>query len=474
MTMAPPNKALQSLLSGLSPGLSVEELQAVPSARLQVLYSVKVSEGSSLLLTLTPPTVMRLLRSEESAIGSEAAVLRWLSVLERPMKEAESCRSTMSSGKEPKVSYGPGTDKSLFEYLPVLVKHGSIDGNLAVEYNLSQPPRGTAVSVLSRPLNFRERRSFYFQVGQLLRQISTQVSSDGRFGLAADVLSVGPSTAQVRRLEGGLHTTRGAGTWSTAFHSLLESILRDGEDLSVMINYSAIRRHFDRFEHLLGQVRRPRLVVMDAGEDANTLVFRLPQPCRIGNGTSEGQRESRQERKLPQRTTSEKSSKQVSNGSDAGISEEKADGATNITDTPERAQIEVTGLRQWSNCIFGDPLIATIFSRHPTRDFWCGFDDSFSREGSDRQCNLIEDEANAHIRLLLYECYHAVVAIVKEFYRPGSDSSERELAARKRLTDVLARLDALEDSGTPRRRRPSGEMSPAKRPKKDDESESDS
>lgn len=478
MTTFPPDRFVRSLLNGVNPSLSVQDLEAVPSARLQLLYNVKVSDGPSLLLALPPPAVMRLLRSEKSSIGSEAAVLKWLSSLPREKKPTMTSKDR-AAGKT--LADSDGCQKAsnpLFEYLPVLVRHESVGGGLAVEYNLSRPPRGVAISSLSRPLTRRERRIVDFQTGQFLRRISTQSSPTRRFGIAADVLSV-PLPCQGRRLEGGLHTTRGAESWSVAFHALLESILRDGEDLAIMISYGAIRRHFDRFEHLLDAVTEPRLVVVDAGEDTNTLVFQPSEMGKKGTSPAEGINGKRQESKSARRThiRSEKirTLAETPDGSDETDSEEE-DIYTVISDAQGKGHIEVTGLRQWSNCLFGDPLMASVFSKHPSHDFWNGFDrplpaDEDSYIGS--SASVVEDEANAHIRLLLYECYHAVVAVVREFYRPQNDSSKRELAARKQLGNVLAQLEDLDDLGASRRRRPSGEVSPAKRSKSGDEDGSD-
>ncbi|KAF7545647.1 hypothetical protein G7Z17_g9016 [Cylindrodendrum hubeiense] len=471
----PPDRFVRSLLNGVNPGLSVQDLEAVPSARLQLLYNVKVSDGPSLLLALPPPAVMRLLRSEKSSIGSEAAVLKWLSGLPRGKKTPKDVAAGKVSGES------DGSQRAsnlLSEYLPVLVRHESVGGGLAVEYNLSRPPRGVAISSLSRPLTRRERRIVDFQTGHLLRRISTQSSPTRRFGLVADVLSV-PSSCQARRLEGGLHTTRGAESWSVAFHALLESILRDGEDLAIMLSYSAIRRHFDRFEHLLFAVTEPRLVVLDAGEDTNTLVFQPSEMGKKGTSYPEGingkRQESRSARRIPIRPKINRTPAENPDGSDETDSEDE-DIYTVMSDSQGKGQIEVTGLRHWSNCLFGDPLMASVFSKLPTRDFWSGFDRPLPGDedpSTDSPSGVVEDEPNAHIRLLLYECYHAVVAVVREFYRPQNDSSKRELAARKQLGEVLSRLDDLDDLGAPRRRRPSGEVSPAKRSKSGDEDGSD-
>ncbi|KAM0427176.1 hypothetical protein ACHAPT_007603 [Fusarium lateritium] len=475
MAAAPPERSVLSLLNGISPRLSVKELEVVPSARLQRLYNVKVTEGPSLLLALPPPTVMRLLRSEKSSIGSEAAVLKWLSAVAREKKScpASSSKEVLSRTTE-NSSSSERTTNSLSGYLPILVRHESTGGGLAVEYNLSRPSRGVAVSALSKPLTHRERRMVDFQVGQLLRRISTQVSPTRRFGIAADVLSVPPSVVHnpARRLEGGLHESRGAESWRVAFHNLMEAILRDGEDLTIMLSYSTIRRHFYRFEHLLDAVTEPRLVVMDAGEDSNTLIIRPSEGGRNANSPAEGTNGS-QTRVKSIRKTSGSPERGEKRSEDSRTFESDGDDDREEYST-SKGQIEVTGLRQWSNCIFGDPLLASVFSKRPrpSQDFWRGFDRPLPGDERDllgTQPSLIEDTPNAHIRLLLYECYHAVVSLVGEFYRPQNDSGKRELAARKHLGGVLARLEELDDSGGQRRRRMSGEMSPAKRPRSGEE-----
>jgi len=60
-----------------------------------------------------------------------------------------------------------------------------------------------------------------------------------------------------------------------------------------------------------------------------------------------------------------------------------------------------------------------------------------------------EGIGNVPVRMTLYEIYHAVQCIVREFYRPRADSSKKELDARKRLTDVLARLERWDEPPPP-------------------------
>lgn len=475
MTSTAPHHAVRSLLNGVNPGLTIQELEPIPSSRLQLQYNVKVSDGPSLLLTLPPPAVMRLLRSEEVAIESEAAVLKYLTASLRDIKgrarheDIDRCAPVPLNGKNSNGTCGQVAGKPLQQYMPVMIKHGWVDGKMPVEYNLCRPPHGVAISNLPGLLSYQERQSVNFQIGHLLARLSTQTSPNRKFGPAAAILSVPPSAPQQRRFEGSLNFSKGATSWSTAFRSMMESILRDGEDLCVMINYGTIRRNVERFEHFLGAVKTPRLVVIDAGEDANTLVTRGGQGEQSHQKGSEDIRECVNGAKSIHRVPEDCGfSEDGSLESECIDDEHEEDDITNIKNDTGKSHIEVTGLRQWTNCIFGDPLMALPFTKNPSDELWVGFDPP-----SGPDTTIIEDEPNAHIRLLLYECYHAVVAVVRDFYRPQADNGKTELGARRHLSSVLRRLDELDDAGVMRRRRRlSGEVSPAKRQRhSDDESD---
>ncbi|GKU02525.1 hypothetical protein FLAG1_04647 [Fusarium langsethiae] len=479
MAAAPPESSVLSLLSGIRPRLSVKELEVIPSSRLQRLYNVKVTEGPSLLLALPPPPVIRLLRSEKSTLGTEAAVLKWLSSgsIERKICSSSVAKESMS--KITGLALGSeASDNMLTAYLPLLVRHESLGGISPVEYNLVQPTQGTAISALSKSLSSSERRIVDFQTGQLLRRIASQVSPTRKFGIAADVLSVPPSVVHhpPRRFEGSLSDSKGADSWRVAFHSLMESVLRDGEDLTIMLNYKNVRYQFARFAHLLDAVTKPRLVVIDAGEDSNTLVCHTYDTAKKSKTSVEGMKgvpESKLARGISRRSDLVRKRQPDYRIVIQDDNNEKEDRA--ISEEPVGKRIELTGLRQWSNCIFGDPLIAFVFSKtsSPSDDCWRGFDNPIP--GHDTMSpNIIEDRENAHIRILLYECYHTLVALVGEYYRPQNDSSKKELAARKHLAGVLGQLEELDDMGRQRHRRPSGEMSPAKRPRSGQENEEDS
>lgn len=472
--------------------VTTDELEPVPSSRHQRRYQVRVPDGRALELVLPPSSMARLLRSEQSLINSEAAVVRWI----RQLVSHETSRGQRPSTKEAAVaspssviSYDDASPVSeepeLPDLLPKLVHHCAAPKEFGIPYSIFQRNRGTAISALPGGLTEKERSHVDFQRGRLTRRLSDMRSPSGRFGLAASVLSEGPSP---RRSDGsqsppGLGGTR---TWSAAFHSMLEGILRDGEDMAVTISYSAIRRHFKRLRYLLDSVMVPRLVIIDGADHSNVLVTRT-------EGRSDDTRSGKQRRKTED-TNSERdftggggsstprklSDEDVDDGKsgdgkkqDDG-DEEKADdekygeGDDKGMGTTKKQTIRVTGLRDWSNCVFGDPLFARAFSDDPSDAFLRGFygSDQPAVESPNR-CEdddvPIGDEPNSHIRLLLYQAYHAIVSIIREFYGQRTERSRMELAARKKLTETLAQLDGVDDEPKRRHRRPSGEMSPAKK-----------
>ena len=259
----------------------------------------------------------------------------------------------------------------------------------------------------------------------------------------------------------------GTETWSGAFHLMLEGILRDGEDMAVMVNYSAIRRNFKRFRHLLDLVTVPRLVVIDGGDESNVLVSSLPPPSPKYTAIADNDTGKNEETK----------------------GKEDGDGA-----------MVFAGIRDWSACVFGDPLLATVFNdttispsflegfNHSTKvttatEITTAEPSSSSPPSLSSQPTplaldkaMIDDVETAPIRQLLYQVYHASVNVIKEFYRPrgGNESSRRELEARKKLTEALARLELVPEQDIQslskrsyRASRLSGEMSPAKRIKEE-------
>jgi len=453
----------------------------------------------------------RLLRSERGSISSEAAVLAWIANLGSSMttvrpgvdvKEAvekavdgESEGEEEDKGETVPVKAKPltqatqsgttgGQDLDFVQSLtstthtpiPVLLAHSPAYTLSEPEFNVVKPTSGSHIAALRPPLTPTERKSVDFQRGHLLRRLSKIRSTSGRFGPALGVLGR-MQTPDKRIGNGKICEARGSSTWVTAFASLLEGVLRDGEDMHITLPYSTIRQQFWKLEHLLEAITIPALVVVGAADDESTLVIRRPKSTRAKS--KESPEESNGEE---QRGEQIKGIEKKNNEEDKVIKGEKEDEEDKgeevrklraktpvISFGDDGEDILVTGFRDWSNCVFGDPLLAKAFHKDPSESFWKGFKSALEDEPDHSEA--IQDEKNAKTRMLLYECYHTITRVVREFYRPSKGSSKRELEARKALNIILEKLNSVAEPSSARRRRPSGEVSPAKRYKADDEEE---
>lgn len=493
----PDASSVRSLLSAAWPRLVLDRMRIIPVPvlpRLQRIYELRVSLPSGhntaygthdmLVLVLAPHSMLKLLRSERWIVKSEAVVVKWIRGALMVGGSAKATKTDYDYGEEcpacsvPRDQHhartleeSPLKDADLLRLLPALIDHSQSTKKLGSAYNILSQLNGLSLSSLPKHLSIPERKHVDFQTGRLIRRLSHLRSPSGKFGPAIAVLY--PTPVAGSRAGGSMEAPGGMDSWSLAFHAILEGILRDAEDMAVTIPYQAIRRHFRRLGCYLDAVAVPRLVILDAAQDSNIMVERV----------TPRHDDARMETKMTLRDLLEDSND--SDPDEDGYQRHSRENAIGI---------RVTGLRNWSNCIFADPLMAMVFSDKPSLEFMHGFsgrrprrsnhDGNLDEEeggGGDGDCccccfdplapaygDVVECPKEAHIRLLLYQCYHATVAVVKEFYRPRSDSTSREFAARKRLSVVLSRLEKLE--GDPKRGhvRPSGEMSPAKKPRTED------
>lgn len=392
MCRSPPPAAVEAVLRQALPSATVDKVQGTPSLRLQRTFDVTLSDGRTVQLLLSPHPALRLLRFERSLLESEAIFLQWIHSTTPPSRQKDD------------------PPKALTSMLPTLLHttHGALSPELASPCNFLLPPTpsvpSTPLSLLTPSPPPSAHRHLAVQTGALLRRLARTKSPTGRFGPVAAVL---PTDLPLERRSylgvGGMVGGGGAETWTTAFHSLLEGVLRDGEDMGVGLPYAGVRRQFRRLGWCLEEVGSARLAVLEGGEGGNVLV---------GDGGG-----------------------------------------------------EVVGLADWSGCLFGDPLVATVFSGDgPEAE---GVVEGFNGEGWEGETKfrgeVVDDVRGAGTRVLLYRMYHALVSVVREFYRPRVDSSKRELEARKRLTAALARLAEVADDPKKSHRRPSGDASPAKR-----------
>ena len=410
-----PVRRLKEILSHVFPGETLGPVEQLTTTSLARLYSLTMSDDRRLVLSFPPSLSVHLLRHEASILSSEAKL------------------SCLIAGSDPRVGgsnskpEGPVSNHmALSTLIPKVLRHSNDNREMGYPYSIFEPTAGVPLSTVALYLSRSERRSIDKQVGLMARALASLTSPSGGFGPVDRVLPkpllkvapaptaleykdarVFPEVTKMPPIEASVEHT-GSRTWSSAFHGLLEGVLRDGEDRAVLLPYEVIRAHYRRLSYHLDTVLIPRLLVLNIGNDRNIMVER-------------------------------------------GLDEEGS------LKAPAEG-VRVTGLRSWSQGVFGDPLLADCFD-DPSEGCLEGW-----REGGEE---IIEDETHAQVRILLYRCFMTAVGIVTEYYRPQSDSSRRELECRRNLTSALAELEkigVLDD--TPKRARSmSGDTELAKRQK---------
>jgi hypothetical protein len=333
------------------------------------------------MLSFSPSLAVRLLRHEVAALTSEATLVHFIQESQRRQETFGPTSSQDSSILNPIWLLG---------LVPKLLKHSSNNREMAYPYSIFEAVPGTPVSMIPTALAISERKLLDKQTGIMARSLASLTSPPGTFGQVSKVLP--------NPFKSAAPAVTGFKTWSEAFNSLLEGIMQDGEDMSILLPYEDIRRHYQNHQWLLDEVTIPRLTLLDLGNDANIMIERNPA----------------QDPSSPSAASQE---------------------------------IRLTGLRSWSQGIFGDPLIADCFSS-PTPEFLAGWHAEDSAE------KIIENEANAEVRMLLYGVFRSVVGIVTEHYRSQVDSGKRELEWRRNLTSTLKELEKVpeESSGSKRPR----------------------
>ncbi|PQE13308.1 Aminoglycoside phosphotransferase protein [Rutstroemia sp. NJR-2017a BVV2] len=374
-----PVRRLKEILSHVVPDLTLGSVEELSSTQLPRLYTLNMSDDNKLLLSFAPSLAVRLLRHETSLQYSEATLVHFLETSMSSRKEGSMCLESRQQDS---------LHLNLKDVVPKMLKHSSNNREMAYPYTIFEQTPGKTLSNLSIYLSIPERQLIDKQIGSLTRSLASLTSPTGTFGTAARVL---PDPFKQSSPSASVPRGEGSPTWTEAFNDLLESILRDGEDMAVLLPYDVVRAHYQRLSWRLDAVTLPRLVLLDLGEK-NILI-------ENGDPTTTSS---------PSRSSSTR------------------------TQPPK-----VTGLRSWSQGVFGDPLLSSVFE-NPSASFLEGWNSSADSEP------LIEDPANADVRLLLYRCYRAVVGIVTEYYRPQPDSSRRELENRRNLTSALADLEKVD------------------------------
>ena len=205
--------------------LTVFQMEDI-SGHLHRVRIIRLSNGSSLVLKVSPAQAIPLLRHESYSLDSEALTLSLLAKSSLPV--------------------------------PRVLRHDASCVHIGSPFLLSTHLSGIPYGNVRQYLTRSERAGIERQLKSIYNVISQHTSSIyGPYGPVSLVAS-----------------NQGHKTWREAFVAMLESVLMDGEDMMVSLPYSQIREHLSRHENALDPVEEARLVVLGFGQPENVLIDR--------------------------------------------------------------------------------------------------------------------------------------------------------------------------------------------------------
>lgn len=199
------------------PIISIEELV---DGAYNSSYLIVLQDGRY-VLKIAPPPDIRVLRYENSILEAEASALRLV-------RE----RTTVP--------------------VPELILYDDTCNILDSPYLLMTYLPGTTLDKLRPSLSSSDSNTVDHTVGRYLRQVGDAARDRKYFGRWQ-------SRAK-------MYTS-----WQECFLALTEAILRDGEDMLILLPYEQLRQQFRRWAYTLDEVVQPNLSVLDFG-DSSVLV----------------------------------------------------------------------------------------------------------------------------------------------------------------------------------------------------------
>jgi aminoglycoside phosphotransferase (APT) family kinase protein len=189
---------------------------------LHQVYLTKLADGSQLVLKCPPAHNVRLLRHEKQLLETERKTL-----------------------------------ETLHEYtqlpVPQIIKYDNDGGALGSPFLMISHIPGRRLSELTTFLTLAERRAIDRALGGHVCALTALSAT--QFGMTHRVFA-----------------KKGCNSWREAFLALLESVLRDAEDMLVTVPYDSIRYYVGKNSHLLDEVNEPRLVALNVCDSDNVLV----------------------------------------------------------------------------------------------------------------------------------------------------------------------------------------------------------
>ncbi|KAL8741011.1 MAG: hypothetical protein Q9190_006339 [Brigantiaea leucoxantha] len=223
----PASKSLQKMIqqSLLCAPVTIHHMEEVPR-HLHDIQIIHLSNGSRLVLKVSPAPLTLLLRQERYSLDAEALTLQLLAKSHLPLAR--------------------------------VLKHDARCHHLDAPFLLSTHLPGIPYAEVRQFMTRSEQAGVERQLKSLLSTISQHGSSMfGPFGPVPLVSS-----------------NQGHRTWRDAFKAMLEAVLMDGEDMMVNLPYLQIRGELSRLERALDEVKEARLVVLGLVEPRNILIDR--------------------------------------------------------------------------------------------------------------------------------------------------------------------------------------------------------
>ncbi|KAF2702689.1 hypothetical protein K504DRAFT_393991 [Pleomassaria siparia CBS 279.74] len=198
-------------------------------ARLHRVYLVKLVDGDALVLKCPPTSSTRMLRHEKYGLETERITLETLhEYTQLPVPHLLSHDSQGATGRTARAALGHPF--LLTSYVP-----------------------GRPLSDLASYLSAEERNVVDRTLGSCVRNLTALSAT--QFGMTHRVFA-----------------KRGSSSWREAFLALLESALRDAEDMLVNVPYDLVRYYVARHSQSLDEVTEPRLVALHVCDPQNVLV----------------------------------------------------------------------------------------------------------------------------------------------------------------------------------------------------------
>ena len=187
------------------------------------ICKLRLSNGSRLVLKLSPSPNTALLRHERYLLESEATILSLLKNRSLP--------------------------------IPRILRYDSRSLHLGSPFLLSTHVPGVLYADALAQLSRSECRDIELQLRSLKSAISQHTSST--FGPAALVAS-----------------NKGFPTWRESFKSMFESVMMDAEDMTINLPYHALREAASSVSKELHEVEKARLVILGLDRPQNVLLDR--------------------------------------------------------------------------------------------------------------------------------------------------------------------------------------------------------